>query len=236
MICGVKVADRFAISRSLRIATIGLAMAVGSGVANVRGDDAYRQTVTQRAEGIVKSLGIDDDSQRDRIVELIADQYVALNGAHAARDAALKADGVNPQAVQDASARVVVEHHRKFVAALSAELTPEQVDGVKNGMTYGVVPITYAGYLRLLPDLSDELKRMILANLLEAREYAMDAGSSDEKHGWFGKYKGRINNRLSAAGIDMKQAERDLAARETAARETAARETAARESAESIKN
>jgi hypothetical protein len=230
MICGVKVADRFAISRSLRIATIGLAMAVGSGVANVRGDDAYRQTVTQRAEGIVKSLGIDDDSQRDRIVELIADQYVALNGAHAARDAALKAEGANAQAVQDASARAVIEHHRKFVAALSAELTPEQVDGVKNGMSYGVVPITYAGYQKLLPDLSDELKRMILANLLEAREYAMDAGSSDEKHGWFGKYKGRINNRLSAAGIDMKQAERDLAARETVAKEAAARGSA--ESAE----
>lgn len=221
MICGVKVADRFAISRSLQIAAIGLAMAVGSGVANAQGDDAYRQTVTQRAEGIVKPLGINDDSQRGRIVELIADQYVALNDAHAARDVALKAEGANAQAVQDASARVVVEHHRKFVAALSAELTPEQVDGVKNGMTYGVVPITFAGYQKLLPDLSDDLKRMILANLLEAREYAMDAGSSDEKHGWFGKYKGRINNRLSAAGIDMKQAERDLAAREASARETA---------------
>lgn len=236
MICGVKVADRFAISRSLRFAAIGLAMAVGSGFANTQGDDAYRRTVTQRAEGIVKPLGINDNSQRRRIVELIADQYVALNDAHAARDAALKAEGANIQAVQDASARVVVEHHRKFVAALSAELTPEQVDGVKNGMTYGVVPITFAGYLRLLPDLSDDLKRMILANLLEAREYAMDAGSSDAKHGWFGKYKGRINNRLSAAGIDMKQAERDLAARETAAKKAAARETTTRESAESAKN
>ena len=45
----------------------------------------------------------------------------------------------------------------------------------------------------------------------------MDAGSSDEKHGWFGKYKGRINNRLSADGIDLKKAERDLADRERAA-------------------
>jgi hypothetical protein len=33
----------------------------------------------------------------------------------------------------------------------------------------------------------------------------MDAGSSDEKHKWFGKYKGRINNYLSAAGYDMKK-------------------------------
>ena len=52
-------------------------------------------------------------------------------------------------------------------------------------------------YRELLPDLTVEQQAEILANLLEAREYAMDAGSSDEKHAWFGKYKGRINNFLS---------------------------------------
>jgi len=80
-------------------------------------------------------------------------------------------------------------------------------------MTYGVVPNTYKRYLELLPSLTDEQKRTILANLLEAREYAMDAGSSEEKHALFGKYKGKINNFLSAAGYDLKQAEKELAAR-----------------------
>jgi hypothetical protein len=195
---------------------------LGGAVATADSDDAYRQTVTQRARSIVDGLAIEDDAQRDRLIALIADQYISLSEAHAALDSALKrAEIVNAQAARDASHRTVVEQHRKFVAALSADLTAEQVDGVKNGMTYGVVPITYEGYLRLLPDLNDDQKRMILANLLEAREYAMDAGSADEKHGWFGKYKGRINNRLSAAGIDLKQAERDLAKREKAAREAA---------------
>jgi hypothetical protein len=31
----------------------------------------------------------------------------------------------------------------------------------------------------------------------------MDAESSDKKHWWFGKYKGRINNYLSAQGYDI---------------------------------
>ena len=52
--------------------------------------------------------------------------------------------------------------------------------------------------------------------LTEAREHAMDASTSDEKHGWFGKYKGRINNFLAQAGIDMKQAEKDMFARKKA--------------------
>jgi hypothetical protein len=53
-------------------------------------------------------------------------------------------------------------------------------------------------------NLTDEQKLQIKVWLTEARELAMDAGSSDEKHKWFGKYKGRINNYLSQAGYNMK--------------------------------
>lgn len=175
--------------------------------------EEYRRVVTGRAEKIVDPMGIDDSAQRDRVVELIADQYVALSEAHDSRDQRLASGDEHEAAVRDASHRQVVELHRKFVAALYAELSHEQVEAVKDGMTYGVLPNTYRGYLRLIPSATDEQKRMIHANLIEAREHAMDAGSSKEKHGWFGKYKGRINNRLSADGIDLKQAERDLAAR-----------------------
>ena len=72
-------------------------------------------------------------------------------------------------------------------------------------MTYRVFPITYAAYLDMLPNLTTEQKDKIYSWLKEARELAMDAGSSDRKHAVFGKYKGKINNYLSAAGYDMKK-------------------------------
>lgn len=175
----------------------------------------YRRVVEGRAAKIVDQIGVADSAQRDRVVSLIADQYAALSAVHDARDE--KIDGASDserQSLEDASHREVVVSHRRFVAALAAELAPAQVEAVKDGMTYNVAPNTYAVYLKMLPDLSDDLKRMIHANLLEAREHAMDAGSSKEKHGWFGKYKGRINNQLSAAGYDLKQAEKDMFARE----------------------
>jgi hypothetical protein len=100
--------------------------------------------------------------------------------------------------------------HRDYLARLAEELTPAQIDQVKDGMTYGVVPLTFRTYERMLPDLTAAQKEQILAWLIEAREHAMDAGTSKEKHAWFGKYKGKINNFLSAAGIDMKQAEKNL--------------------------
>ena len=79
---------------------------------------------------------------------------------------------------------------------------------MKDGMTFGVVKVTYDSYLDMIPTLKEDEKTQILAWLVEARELAMDAESSKKKHETFGKYEGRINNYLAARGYDL-QAERD---------------------------
>jgi hypothetical protein len=99
--------------------------------------------------------------------------------------------------------------HTQYLLKLHAVLTPAQVDQVKDGMTYGVVPLTYNSYLEMLPELTEEEKVTIKNYLVEAREHAMDGGSSKEKHRWFGKYKGRINNYLSARGYDLAKASKE---------------------------
>jgi len=183
---------------------------------------AYAQAIGKRADAIVRSLEMEDAVKASRVCELIMQQYRSLREIHDVRDAKIEEAKNSParnlaaswiKVAQDEAALKLLARHREFVARLSAELTAEQVEKVKDGMTYGVVPNTYKRYLELLPSLTDEQKRTILANLLEAREYAMDAGSSEEKHALFGKYKGKINNFLSAAGYDLKQAEKELAAR-----------------------
>jgi hypothetical protein len=187
-------------------------------------DPAYTQVITERADKLIAPLGLSDAAQAARIRDTIVDQYRHLSRIHDDLEAKLKQPeaGASDPAVAEAW-RNVVQHkadlelfarHRTFVARLAAELSPVEVDQVKDGMTYGVVPITYKGYQELLPDLTAEQKSQILAWLIEAREYAMDAGSSEKKHWWFGKYKGRINNYLSAAGYDLKQAEQQRAARQ----------------------
>lgn len=170
----------------------------------------------QRAEKIVTGLELTDPAQTVRVRDLIAGQYRDLSVVHDTRDAAVKAAKEAPgneatveSAKNTATARMA-DLHYAYLASLSVELTPEQVEHIKNGMTYGVVPLTFGVYEEMLPDLSPEQKRKLLGWLREAREHAMDAGSSDEKHGWFGKYKGRINNYLSAGGIDMKKAEKEM--------------------------
>jgi hypothetical protein len=97
-------------------------------------------------------------------------------------------------------------------------LTPEQVTQVKDGMTYGVVKVTYDSYCDMIPTLKQDEKRQLMAWLVEAREHAMDAASSNKKHEWFGKYKGRFNNYLSQRGYDSTKERKDWEERQKAAK------------------
>ena len=176
---------------------------------------AYTKTITTRAEKIVATLQFTDAAKNARLVKIIADQYRNLNNIHTSRDEqvkAIKASGdekaVREEKIKSAendAAEKLGKLHDAYLSQLSAELTPAQVDQVKDGMTYGVVNLTYNGYLDMLPQLTNDQKQQIKAWLTEAREHAMDAESAEKKHWWFGKYKGRINNYLSTAGYDLKK-------------------------------
>lgn len=177
-------------------------------------EPAYSRAIAERSRRIVEPLEIVDKSKSDRIQHLLEEQYRNLRMIHDKRDAKIESlsqdasldKSQTNNAIDQVRQQVQLEQfqlHRQFVSKLTAELTAEQVEGVKDGMTYGVVPNTYGRYLQVLPNLKEEEKRTIKALLIEAREYAMDGGSSEEKHGWFRKYKGKVNNYLSAAGYDL---------------------------------
>ena len=68
--------------------------------------------------------------------------------------------------------------HFAFPADLSLYLDAKQIDAVKDGMTYGVVMVTYKATVDMIPTLKEEEKAQIMAWLVEAREFAMDAENS----------------------------------------------------------
>jgi len=181
---------------------------------------SYTKVITERAEKIVKTLDIADMEKHVRVRDIISGQYRGLSAIHDAADAKIKAVDEQKELTKEQKEKLAAdarteadaqlgELHKDYLQKLSAELTPDGVEKVKDGMTYGVLPITYKGYLDMIPELTTEQKKQIKDWLIEAREHAMDAGSSEKKHWWFGKYKGRINNYLSAAGYDLKKAGED---------------------------
>ncbi|PHN02434.1 DUF3826 domain-containing protein [Flavilitoribacter nigricans] len=188
-------------------------------------DPEYTQVLIKRVDKFLKDVGIKDPAAYERVRDIVVGQYQAINWIEEQRDEKLAAIKANTELAPATASALkhglkseadmeIFRLHTHFLAQLQTELSPEQVDGIKDGMTYGVLDRTYGGYLNLLPKLSDEEKRYILASLLEARELAMDKGSSDAKHATFGKFKGRINNYLSQRGYNLKQAEMELKERE----------------------
>jgi hypothetical protein len=160
----------------------------------------YTRAIEGRTGDILKVLSLSDTNQAAKVHNVIMAQYRALRAWHDANDSKLKAARSDTNAMAQIRGSLK-SLHAGFITGLSAQLAPEQVEKVKDKMTYGKVQFTYAGYLAAYPDLAEPHKQKILELLKEAREEAMDGGSSDEKTAIFQRYKGKINNYLSQQGI-----------------------------------
>ena len=158
-------------------------------------DPQYVETIKGRAQKIVDGLNLTDAQKAENVRNIIANRYFLLNDIHSKYD----------KTQQDACQAELYRHHFELQSALSLYLTDEQIDAVKDGMTYGRLKRDYQAQLDMIPTLTDEEKAQVLIWLKEAREYAMDGGDSKQKHFWFDKYRGRTNNWLSARGYDLKK-------------------------------
>ena len=180
------------------------------------GDDAAAaDPAVKRAASIVSSLKIDDPAKAARVKDVIAAQFNAIHQWHADNDAKRKASATTeptgPKA--DAAKEIQASYqalHDKYITALSADLTPEQIDTVKDKMTGGQMKATLNNYPEIVPNLTDEDMAMIRKTLLDAREDAMDAANRNERIAIFKKYKGRINIYLNAHGHNVSQSYKDF--------------------------
>jgi len=197
--------------------------------------ESYNEVIAKRAAKIVAALHNTDTVFNKKVQAIVADQYIQLGRIHDGRNAQIKNikakgeelsadDKAAIQRLEADADQQLAQLHTAYLAKLNALCTPQQVDEIKNGMTFNVLNVTFTAYQDMLPTLTNEQKAQILAWLTEAREHAIDAESADKKHAWFGKYKGRINNYLSKAGIDMKKAEADWQQRIRERKEAAAKQ------------
>ncbi|MDR3118828.1 MAG: DUF3826 domain-containing protein [Mediterranea sp.] len=175
-------------------------------------DPQYVRTIVERSQKIVDKLGLSDAKDAEDVCNIIANRYFELNDIYGIRDAKVKqvketlqgdAGSQALKAAEDEKDAALYRSRFAFPATLSLYLDDKQIEAVKDGMTYGVVQVTYTATLEMIPSLTPEEKARIYAWLIEAREFAMDAESSNKKHETFGKYKGRINNYLSKRGYNL---------------------------------
>ena len=103
--------------------------------------------------------------------------------------------------------------HRRLVVSINGfhqHAATITVGSGNSGICFHKIPehfmkVTYDAYCDMIPTLTSEEKEQIMVWLVEARELAIDAESSNKKHDTFNKYKGRINNYLSARGYNIQK-------------------------------
>ena len=188
---------------TLAACCVSAQLAAEPGKADQEAEAAYTRTIEKRVADILAVLDLSDPARSARAHDLLVGRYRALRDWHDTNDAKLKTASPDQAAQIKAPLKA---GHDKFLAGLSEVLTPTQVERVKDQMTYNKVKVTYDAYCEIVPNLTDRQKQRMLELLQDAREEAMDGGSAEEKSAVFNRFKGKINNYLTAEGHDLKQA------------------------------
>jgi hypothetical protein len=165
----------------------------------------YSNALSIRADNILEALALTDAAKSNDVRQLIIAQYRALRTRDKVIDSQLKAAG-KPVNYANREAGLTTQSktlHQEFLTKLAADLTPEQIEMVKDKMTYNKVKGTYDAYCLIVPDLTDADKTEILGKLKAAREEAIDGGSAPEKSAIFQNYKEQINDYLNHHGHDV---------------------------------
>lgn len=140
--------------------------------------------LNQRVAGIVDSLNLPDATRQERVRAVLTTDLRAVREAHNA--------GLQP----------APEVHSNFIAGLQANLTPEQVDAVKDKLTANKLPITFKTYHQIIPDLKPADDAKIRDWLQQAREQSLDVKNVEDMNPIFKKYKTEIEHYLNSQGYD----------------------------------
>ena len=140
--------------------------------------------LNKRVSRLVDSLDLKDDARQERVRAALTADLRAVRDAH---NAGLQLDGIV---------------HSNFIANLQADLTPEQVESIKDKLTANKLPTTLKAYHQILPDLKPQDEAKILVWLKQAREQSLDMKNVDEMTPIFKKYKTEIEHYLDSRGYN----------------------------------
>src|SRR5213079_3143896 len=105
-------------------------------------DAKYNAMIEKRVGEILDVLKLDDTAKQSKVHDILVTQYRALRDWQEANEAKLKDKSTTPEQKQEILA-TRKPLHDQFLSQLSEQLTPEQVEQVKDKMTYNKVQVTY---------------------------------------------------------------------------------------------
>ncbi|UOQ97818.1 DUF3826 domain-containing protein [Hymenobacter sp. 5317J-9] len=172
------------------------------------------QEIEKKAADWVASLNLNDARKQAAVQQVIVTHLTAIRDYHNAHPYTEMPAGLNPGTDQPLSVmdRTLIavsampkSIHDNLMAGLRQQLTPEQVEAVLDKYTIGKVAFTLNGYKSIVPDLTPTEEAVIVANLKQAREQAVDFKNMKEISAVFEIYKNKNEDYLNTHGRNWRE-------------------------------
>ncbi len=167
----------------------------------------------KKASEWIASLSLNDAAKAERLTKVVTTHLDAVRDWHNEHPFTSVPEGINP-----ANGRKFGELERQFIAdsaipksvheqlmtGLRKDLGEEQVEAILDKYTVGKVAFTMTGYKAIVPDLKPEEEAILLTNLKQAREMAIDYKSMKLISMVFEIYKTKCEQYLNDNGRSWK--------------------------------
>ena len=163
----------------------------------------------RRAAEWVQTLRLNDTAMEARVTAVIAAHLKAVRDWNNDHPYTTVPPGIDPTtgkplSVMDrqiiANSAMPKSVHEALMAGLRRDLSGDQVEAVLDKYTVGKVAFTMNGYHAIVPDLTPQEDSVILGNLKQAREQAVDFKGSKQISAIFEIYKTKCEQYLNANG------------------------------------
>lgn len=163
----------------------------------------------KKAAAWVTSLRLNDPAREARVTDLIATHLTEVRDWNNSHPYSTVPAGIDPSTGKPLSKmdRQIIavsamppSVHDSLMAGLRRELTPDQVNAILDKYTIGKVAFTLQGYKAIVPDLKPQEEAVILGNLEQAREQAIDYKNVREISAIFEIYKTKCEQYLNSNG------------------------------------
>ena len=167
------------------------------------------QEVEKKAADWVGTLQLHDAKKEAAEQQVIATHLKAIREYNNAHPYTETPAGINPATGKPLSTmdRQIIAVsampkaiHENLMSGLRQQLTPEQVEAILDKYTIGKVAFTLNGYKAIVPNLTPAEEEVLLANLKQAREQAVDFKNIKQISAIFEIYKTKNEDYLNTHG------------------------------------
>lgn len=176
----------------------------------------------EKAENWIKELNINNKEKEIQAIEVIATHLITVRNWHNNHPYDSVPAGINPatgQQLSELDRSIIADSamprsvHEALMTGLKANLDDSQIEAILDKYTIGKVAFTLKGYHAIVTDLTAEEEAVILKNLKEAREIAVDFKNMKQISAIFEIYKTKNEQYLNSNGRSWRQLYKDYGKR-----------------------